>query len=310
MNGAAARLTLRLGRFEIVTLGLMLVVTIIGSVLAAAHIAGLAPPVACFGPFMESRPASCDDASRGFYDALSTFGGPLNMALVFLPFAAGLFLGVPIVGREIERGTTRLAWSLAPSRWRWYLARLLPALALVAVLSFLAGYAADRMLAAAEPGLDVEAAFEGFGLRGVVLASRAVFVFTIGVAVGAIVGRLLPAIIITAIVAAVGIAGGTQVHHRILAGEVVPVAQDAFRRGDLWMDTRFQLPDGSLVGWDHFTDSDPYDQFGVSRYPEFTMVVPGERYRLVETREGLVLAAASLGALLIGGFVVARRRPG
>ena len=121
---------------------------------------------------------------------------------------------------------------------------------------------------------------------------------------------MLPAIIITAIVAALGIAGGTEVHHRILAGETVAVAQGSLRAEDLYMDTRFQLPDGSLVGWDHFTDSDPYDQFGVSRYPEFTMVVPGERYRLVETREGLVLAAGSLGALLIGGLVVARRRPG
>ena len=50
--------------------------------------------------------------------------------LIFLSFAAGLFLGVPVVARELERGTARLAWSLAPSRMRWYLARLLPLLVL------------------------------------------------------------------------------------------------------------------------------------------------------------------------------------
>ena len=45
---------------------------------------------------------------------------------------------------SLERGTVRLAWWLTPSRWRWYLARLLPILGVVVVLTFAAGVAADR----------------------------------------------------------------------------------------------------------------------------------------------------------------------
>ena len=40
------------------------------------------------------------------------------------------------------------------------------------------------------------------------------------------------------------------------------------------------------------------------------IVIPGERYRFVETREGLALAGGSLAALVLAGFVVSRRRPG
>ena len=60
--------------------------------------------------------------------------------LIFLSFAAGLFLGVPIVARELERGTARLAWSLAPSRMRWFLARMLPILVVLALVTFLGGH--------------------------------------------------------------------------------------------------------------------------------------------------------------------------
>jgi len=40
------------------------------------------------------------------------------------------------------------------------------------------------------------------------------------------------------------------------------------------------------------------------------LVIPGERYGFVQAREALVLAVGSFVALLVAGFVVARRRPG
>ena len=47
-------------------------------------------------------------------------GGLILSPTLAVAYVIGAFLGVPIVGRELERGTTRLAWSLAPSRWRWF----------------------------------------------------------------------------------------------------------------------------------------------------------------------------------------------
>lgn len=309
MTMDAVRLSLRLGRFEIVTFGLLLTAAIIGGLAAAAYIASLAPP-GCLDTRAEVLPEVCQRAIPPYIAAQGTFGGPLTSALVALPFAAAAFIGVPIVARELERGTSRLAWSLAPSRWRWYLARVTPALLVIAVLGLLAGHALDRLLAAAEPGLDVSAAFVNFGFRGVVLASRAIFLFCLAVAIGAILGRTLPAVILTAAVAVVGIGAGSDLHRRMLASEAVPVSQEAGQPGDLYIDQRFQLPDGRLVGWDYFVEDEPFDDEGNPLYPEIIIAVPGERYRFAETREAAVLIGGSVVALLLGGFVVGRRRPG
>lgn len=308
----AVRLSLRLGRFEIVTFGLLLTAAIIGGLAGAAYIASLAPPAACLDVRAEVLPSVCEQATPAFFEAQNTFAGPLTSALVALPFAMAAFVGVPIVARELERGTSRLAWSLAPSRWRWYLARVAPALLLVAVLGLLAGHALDRLLAATEPGLDVSATFVSFGFRGVVLASRAIFLFCLAVALGAILGRTLPAVILTAIVAFVGIGAGSDLHRQMLAAEAVPVTEEAWGEGFayLFIEQRFQLPDGTLVGWDYFRDDDPYDNEGNTIYPQFMMAVPGERYRFAETVQAGALGAASVVALLLGGFVVGRRRPG
>ena len=90
-------------------------------------------------------------------------------------------------------------------------------------------------------------------------------------------------------------------------------AHEGFGRagsGDLFIDQRFQLPDGSLVDHSYFNGSGPFDQFGNPRYPIVNLVIPGERYRFVEAREALVLAGGSLAGLVLAGMVVSRRRPG
>ena len=100
----------------------------------------------------EAPPLGCELTLNAWYAAQNGVAGLSVGLLIFLSFAAGLFLGVPVVARELERGTARLAWSLAPSRMRWYLARLLPLLVLLAIVTFLAGIAADRFVAATTDG--------------------------------------------------------------------------------------------------------------------------------------------------------------
>jgi ABC-type transport system involved in multi-copper enzyme maturation permease subunit len=260
-------------------------------------------------------PVGCDLKSNAWYEAQNGVAGLSMGVLIFLSFAAGLFLGVPIVARELERGTARLAWSLAPSRMRWYLSRMLPVLIVLALITFVAGIAADRYVASTTAETDLANSFTNFGFRGLLIASRAVFLFAVGVAVGSIVGRALPAVILAAVIATIGLAGGERVHQMILASEAVVIPADQNgnnnpRQGDLFIDQKFVLPDGALVDYGYFGGADPYDLNGNPKYPIVNLVVPGERYRFVETREALALAAGSLVALLLAGFVVSRRRPG
>jgi hypothetical protein len=308
-----ARLTLRLSRFELLAFGGFVALFIVATVLTAARIDSVRPPVECLVNF-EAPPLGCDLKSNAWYEAQNGVAGLSVGLLIFLSFAAGLFLGVPVVARELERGTARLAWSLAPSRMRWFLARLLPLLVLLAIVTFLAGIAVDRYVASTTMETDLSNSFLAFGFRGLLIASRAVFVFAVGVAVGAVVARALPGIILAAVIATIGLAGGAQVHQMILASEAVAIPMDPNNnnptQGDLFIDQKFVLPDGTLVDYGYFGGADPYDEFGMPKYPIVMLVVPGERYRFVETREALALAAGSLVALVLAGFVVSRRRPG
>jgi ABC-type transport system involved in multi-copper enzyme maturation permease subunit len=307
------RLTLRLHRFELFAFGAAIIVLVTGSFLVAAYIAGFAIPPECLSND-GNIPFSCESAFRAV-DNARTLGALIMSPLLIVTYTIGLFVGVPVIARELERGTVRLAWWLTPSRWRWYLARVLPILGAVALLTFAAGVASDRMFAANNPSLDMSRAFDGYGARGGLLAARAVFIFAVSVFVGSIIGRSLPAVIVAALVAVIGLSGGMQVHQRIMASEAVAIPIDPFQGGqttpgDLYIDQKFVLPDGSLVGYEYFNGSDPYDDQGNPLYPQVMLVMPGERYRFVETREALVLGAGSLVALLLAGFVVARRRPG
>ena len=83
-----------------------------------------------------------------------------------------------------------------------------------------------------------------------------------------------------------------------------------FRPGDRYIDQRFRLPDGSLVGYEYFGGNGPYDQFGNPTYPMVNLVIPGTQYRFVEAREAVALGVVSVAFLLVAAAVVVRRRPG
>jgi ABC-type transport system involved in multi-copper enzyme maturation permease subunit len=309
------RLTMRLHRFELYAFGTALVVLVIAGFVGSAYVDGLRPGPECMA-IDGSAPPSCEPGLRAWNAAQQMVGGLILSPTLAVAYVIGAFLGVPIVARELERGTTRLAWSLAPSRWRWFAVRALPVLAIIVVLTFVAGAAVDRFFAASVQGEDPAASFTLYGARGVLLAARAAFIFGVAVVVGAVVGRALPALIVTALIVTIGISGGEGVYQNvILRNEAIPVEMrfdenGQGNRGDLTFDTVYQLPDGSLVSWEYFGDNGPFDENGMPTYPMFSMVVPGSQYRFVEAREAVALAVATLVALLIAGVVVARRRPG
>ncbi len=317
MTLEVARITLRLNRFELIAFGAALGGLILATFLASAYIAGLTPGPECVSPADNTTSFACQRAQEAFSSAQAALGGLLLTPLLLITYATGLFLGVPIIARELERGTVRLAWWLAPSRFRWYLGRVLPILAVVVALTFAAGVATDRFFAVSTPTVDISQSFDGYGVRGGLLAARSLFIFGIAVVVGSVIGRTLPAIIIATLVATIGLVGGLHVQDRILTTEAVPITVNpndefgGFRPGDRFIDQKFRLPDGTLVGYEYFDGgSPPSDEFGNSTYTTVNLVIPGERYRFVEAREALALALAAVVALLLAAGVVTRRRPG
>ncbi len=162
--------------------------------LSMALDAVLPPLRTCF----EEDPAQLAAACRSLSDwsnILPTVAAPMTLTVGFLPFAAGILLGAPIVARELEHRTAPLAWSLASSRIGWLLGRVVPIAVMLAVALLLLGQANERALVALD---GQELGFRQFGLFGPIVAARGLGVFALGVAVGLVAGRVLPAILVTA----------------------------------------------------------------------------------------------------------------
>jgi ABC-type transport system involved in multi-copper enzyme maturation permease subunit len=139
---------------------------------------------------------------RGTYDKLFYAGiGVMYLA----PALIGLFWGAPLIARELETGTYRLAWNQSVTRGRWALIKLgIGGLASVAVAGLL-----SLMITWWASPIDSASAYSGSGLvsnrmeplvfavRGVAPLGYAAFAFALGVTLGVVLRRTLPAMALT-----------------------------------------------------------------------------------------------------------------
>ncbi len=127
-----------------------------------------------------------------FYDSLQLFG----TALIGLPAAIGAFWGAPLLARELELGTHRLAWTQGVTRRRWLTVRLgLTAVMTIGITALFAAVFTWWSLPFDENGNRLGTA--NFGQRGIAPVAYALFALALGTLVGAIVRRTLPAMAIT-----------------------------------------------------------------------------------------------------------------
>lgn len=127
----------------------------------------------------------------------------LELILQLLPVLAGVFLAAPLLPREIENGTTRLAWTQAASRTRWLTAQLLtvasPAVLAALVLGAVFGWwmtPLPHFAFATGSGWSPWSPLR-FDLNPVLLAGWVVLAFTFGAFLGAAIRRTLPAMAAT-----------------------------------------------------------------------------------------------------------------
>jgi len=180
-----------------------------GAMMAAA-LAGLAVILALTGPGLAddyaTGIAACTTQSDGcsgfvnrfFQEHQDPFLAVTALVLV-LPALIGLFWGAPLIARELEAGTHRLAWNQSVTRTRWLAVKLgLVGLAAVTAAG-LGSLAVDWW----SSPIDKTAADYGrmepllFDARGIVPIGYAAFAFALGVTVGMLVRRTLPAMAIT-----------------------------------------------------------------------------------------------------------------
>jgi len=123
--------------------------------------------------------------------------GFLIISTLGAPVLAGLFFGAPLVAAEAEAGTTQFAWMQSVTRKRWLTVKigwmLLAAAvwggAISALVTWWEGPNNAQQLDAFDPGR--------FDIMGVVPVAYALFAMALGIAAGALLRRVLPAIAVT-----------------------------------------------------------------------------------------------------------------
>jgi hypothetical protein len=141
-----------------------------------------------------------DEAGR--LGRLASLWGQAEVVLPWLavvPAMIGLFWGAPLLSREYEQGTYRLAWTQSRTRRAWLLIKLgeLGGAVVLAGLAFgvmLNAWAAAFAPAADSGRLRVQSLF---AVTGVVPAAWWLFAFVLGTTAGALVRRLLSAMVVT-----------------------------------------------------------------------------------------------------------------
>jgi hypothetical protein len=164
-------------------------------------------------------------------DQISSFNGAdgfLSNGLVLqvVPALIGVFLGAPLLAREMESGTFRFAWTQGFGRWRWALAKLI---GLAVVVSAATGALSALISWYYQPyfgvsnqhlGLNVLSPFAPglFDLRQATLAAWTLMAFAIGALSGMMIRRVVPAIVAAlAIYAGLGVAAGAFFREHYLA---------------------------------------------------------------------------------------------
>jgi hypothetical protein len=305
----ATRLTYRINRFEILAIT---IATVLSVVVSAAVVAWLTQSgyTTCRGDEFGNLEPRCLNMSAIGEWVLKIDRVSLSLVPIF-PFIAGLILGGPLVAREIDRGTARLAWSLSPSRLRWYVHRVAPVLVVLGATAMVIGVVADRLLAAMITDEDLANSFMGFHGRGVLIATGTLLIGATGIAVGAVLGRTIQTLLLSLVLGGLLLTAVSEVDQKVfMPTETVVDASNNYSDRNLYIDSRFQLPDGTLATWEQLVAIDPSVMENGPNYPNVSLMIPGERYRDIETREAIAQLGIAALMLVAGALVVLRRRPG
>lgn len=250
----------------------------------------------------------------GSPELMAALGGRFRLAyqvlgwLPYLPVLVGVFWGAPLLAREFERGTFRIAWTQSVPRRRWIEQKLV----VLGGLVLLTGLAQGAIVSA---WLEV---FEGtryvtrfgdaamFGGTGVLAGVWWLFAFLLGAAAGAVFRRLLPAMAVTialfvVVLFAVIVFGRDHYGEPVLVGEPgSEVVADSWVDRWVWIDSAGrehqypEVPACAGVGDSY------WDCMRGEGYQQVAYVHPSDRYwRFQLTESGILLAISGLLVVLL-----------
>ncbi|MGA8457382.1 MAG: ABC transporter permease [Streptosporangiaceae bacterium] len=139
----------------------------------------------------------CPIAVNAFQSEDSFLQDLVRLVMLAGPALIGMFWGAPLIARELEAGTQRLAWMQSVTRFRWLAVKLglagLASMAAAGLLSLMVTWWSgpfDRIGAGhLDPAI--------FSQRGIAPVGYAAFAFALGVTAGLLIRRTVPAMAVT-----------------------------------------------------------------------------------------------------------------
>ena len=323
-------LTWKQHRFETGMVVVFGVVTAVAALIEAWRLNSVGFPASCLSDgrvpywYDPTQPVTaCQAAGQRFHDIHNEFDfGLVAEAGQLLPFLAGLALGAQLVAGEIDGGTAPFAWTLADSRWKWLLWKLVAAVLLLVPFMLIAGMAEDVLQGAVNPGLSAYASFENYTARGIFWVLWGVAALCGTVALGTIIGRASPTVLVALVICI--FARGT-LEPALNATVLRPLAVLELPRihtpgelvvssGGLYLDG--QPFSGDLQTW--YQDNETCTALAgggtechsPEQGPEdSSYAIPGNQYWPVVARGAAAMLAGTAVLAALGFFLVGRRRP-
>jgi hypothetical protein len=145
-----------------------------------------------------SARSGCDIIVRHFQGQFDSWAAAVR-GLAALPALAGLFIGAPLLARELEHGTHRFAWTQSLTRRQWLLSKT----ALLAAATVAVGAAASALVMWWRGPFDTlegRMAPSAFDIEGLVVPAYALFALALGILAGLVLRRTVAAMTATLIV--------------------------------------------------------------------------------------------------------------
>jgi hypothetical protein len=265
----------------------------------------------------------CDSVFQAFVARMPFLQTVLsNVLLLLLPAVLGVFWAAPLVARELDTGTYRLAWTQSVTRTHWLTAKL--------VVVGLAGLVATAALTALvtwwyEPidqvnGNQFSAAV--FGARDLVPIGYAAFAFGLGVLAGITTRRTLTAMAVTLVgYVAVRLSFAFWIRPRLLPPLSTVVPMDDGRAPQLlgdgpgaqagrWILSQTMTdPSGTVVDSIRISSDDPCvaTRSCLSGYRLTTVYQPADRYWTFQWMEFAIFVGLGLGLIGVTYWWLRRR---
>ena len=164
--------------------------------------AGCPPPTAHSGAYHVRSAATCLALKDRYPGSLqAAFASHYNVAILLsqdgLPAAfaiIGAIIGAPLVAREVEQRTHLAAWTQSVPRRRWYVTKIAILTTGLAIAGLIAGTANGWLQHQLTAGDTASSRWSWFVSTNLALTGEAALALALGVALGALLRRTLPAI--------------------------------------------------------------------------------------------------------------------